>query len=146
MKESSGEREKVRGSRFARQSVLHALIFDSKNDRNVNFLRKNAIKHDFLDKPNVGNLSEGLESVNESICERQKVGLSKYDVNFLLLERNVITFITSTVIRNKCSRILFFQKAFPRICYCTIFVLYSNLPNKRPPRIIDPHSPSGLKE
>ena len=39
----------------------------------------------------------------------------KYDVNFLLLERNVITFITSTVIRNKCSRTLFFQKAYIEI-------------------------------
>ena len=33
-----------------------------------------------------------------------------YDVTFPLLERNVITVITSTVIRNKCLRTLFFPK------------------------------------
>ena len=33
---------------------------------------ENEIEHDFLDKPNVGNHSEGLECVDESNMKREK--------------------------------------------------------------------------
>ena len=49
------------------------MTFDLKNGRNVDFLCKIAIKHDFRNKPNVGNLFNGLENVNENNVEREKV-------------------------------------------------------------------------
>ena len=49
------------------------LIFDPDNGKNVDFFYINAIEHDSLDKPYVGNLTKGLESVGESNKERKKV-------------------------------------------------------------------------
>ena len=68
-----GEREKVKGSRCARHYVLDALNFDLQYGQNVDFLCLDMIKHDFSYKPSVGNLSKGLESVEDSDRERKKV-------------------------------------------------------------------------
>ena len=40
----NGEREKVRGSRFAKGCVLEAFTFDLRNGKNVDFLCENPIK------------------------------------------------------------------------------------------------------
>ena len=45
--ESNWEREKVRARIFTRYCVSDALIFDLKNSETVDFLCKNAIRHDF---------------------------------------------------------------------------------------------------
>ena len=76
--ESNGERKKVKWIRFSGCCVSDALIFDLRNNKNVHFLCINAIKHDFWDKPYVGNLSKCLECVRESDEEREKViGITK---------------------------------------------------------------------
>ena len=71
--ENSGEREKVRASRFTRYWVSDALIFDPRKSENVVILCINAIKQYFWDNPHIGNLSKVLVTVGESNGEREKV-------------------------------------------------------------------------
>ena len=100
----NGEREKVRGSRFAERCVLDAVTFDLGKSKYVDFLGENAIKTWILKQLNVGNLSEGLKSVNESIEERERVRGSR-SAKRCVLDALILTLKTAkNIFLWKCSK------------------------------------------
>ena len=78
MGESNKERNKVRGIKITRSFASDALIFDLQNIKNGDFFVYKCDKNDYSDKPYVGNLTKGLQSVEENNREREKVRARRF--------------------------------------------------------------------